>query len=282
MRKKAAWVLSTGISVGMLVWLLWPVKMPVETIGTTAVMPKPQSLLILGDSIADGYMDAASGRLETVRELCFGTNLQQALSLDGEHYANRAVSGWTTGNLLQNMQEVTADIQAPDMIAVSIGGNDLLGPLLRDPAVIYDILSLAAESAKGNAENIRAALAQKIEEISERETYRQAVSAARQNLTEILQQLHQRFPQAVVVVQTVYNPLDRSDSLCIPIPALDELNAAIRDVVEGCEWACVLDVAAAFSQRGEELLSSDWIHPNPEGHKQIASLYRELWETPRP
>lgn len=277
----------TILMVGVLAFAaLWQGSDPAGTTETQDSVLKPRSLLILGDSIADGYMDVEAGGQAVAREYCYGTLLQQALELDADRYDNQAVSGWTTTDLLTHLDEVTKHPDRPDMIALSIGGNDILQPLNGDPALLADLYAVARqmvgdteeEPSRSLEERLRGVLTDKLAEISSRETYKQALQTACENLTAILNILLDRFPETTVVIQTLYNPLDKGEDDVIPLPALERLNEIICQTAAGYDRVEVLDVAACFAGKAKQYLSSDWIHPNREGHVQIAALYQQLWE----
>ena len=75
--------------------------------------------VVLGDSIAYG-----SG-ISNSREACYGKIVSDT---NGYDYANHAIPGHTTTNLIKRLGEETviADIKKADLISISIGGNDFL------------------------------------------------------------------------------------------------------------------------------------------------------------
>lgn len=248
-----------------------------------AVQPRrPRSLLVLGDSIADGYMDVDTGGQAVARECCYGTRLQQALGLDEAHYDNQAVSGWTTGDLLAHIDDVTASLPDPDMVAISIGGNDILHPLTHNPELLADlygvIQSMGGNTGASLEDRLRTALANQLAEIADRPVYTQALQTAQENLGAILDELSRRFPDAVLVVQTLYNPLDKGGEDSLSLPGVDRLNDIIRQTAAGRERVQVLEVGEAFAGQAGRYISADYIHPNREGHAAIAALYQALWE----
>ncbi|MGI6263860.1 MAG: family 43 glycosylhydrolase [Acutalibacteraceae bacterium] len=85
---------------------------------------KPGSILILGDSIAAGYLDENPGQYGDNATYRYSTLIQNDTGIP---VTNRAVSGWTTGTLLNGLNEKTAGIASVDLIGISIGGNDIMG-----------------------------------------------------------------------------------------------------------------------------------------------------------
>jgi hypothetical protein len=90
-------------------------------------------------------------------------------------------------------------------------------------------------------------------------------------------------PDSRIFIQTLYNPFDG-----YKISALDELaqdkigrlNEIIRADSEDGENYIVADVAAAFEGKAQELtnISDLDIHPNADGHAQIAKVLEPLIE----
>lgn len=241
------------------------------------VMDKPQSLLVLGDSIADGYMDRPGGYMASAREACYGTLIAQSLGLTGEEYHNNAVSGWRTVELLQNIEEKTSGISAPDLVAISIGGNDVMWSLQQDSTIKYDMNELLADPDSAKTKDLVARIEKEQANLSERESYKNAIAQAVSNIEDIFDYLLQQFPDTHIVIQTVYNPLDANEKLCIRLPVIENLNAAIRQAAAAYPQVTVLDVFEGFHAKGDTYISSDFIHPNETGHAAIAAMYEQLW-----
>lgn len=253
----------------------------VET-GSTPVLPQqPESLLILGDSIAEGYMDKADGKTGVDKNACFGALLKTAWKLDETSYYNNAVSGWTTEDLLDNLEDVTHGVKSPQVVALSVGGNDVLRPLMHDTDLVLALAGLFTETDGQEIAGIWDAVAIKAAELSAKATYVAAVDQMKQNLISILDTLTRKYPDAFIVIQTLYNPLDRGASVSVAIPLIDTLNQAVREAAGQYKQARVLDVAAAYAGQGGVYLSSDFIHPNRIGHERLAGLYEEWWQTER-
>lgn len=251
----------------------------VKTGGAPSLPVQPESLLIVGDSIAEGYMDKTNGETGVDSEACFGALLKKAWNLPDDGYHNNAVSGWTTEDLVNRLDDVTKGVGEPQVIAVSAGGNDVLRPLLRDAELMVTLAGLITGTDGQGPHSVWDSVAEKAKELSGKAAYTAAVDGMKQNLDAVLQSLTRLFPDSFIVVQTLYNPLDRSESLSVAIPLIDKVNAALRETAAKYDRVRILDVAAAFAGHGAVYLSSDFIHPNRTGHERLAGLYEEWWHS---
>lgn len=116
--KKGNRLMAILLTVALLVCVL-----PVGAQAKPAVS-RPESILILGDSIAAGYLDENPGQYGDNATYRYSTLIQNDTGIP---VINRAVSGWTTGTLLSGLDEKTADVADVDMVGISIGGNDIMG-----------------------------------------------------------------------------------------------------------------------------------------------------------
>lgn len=197
-------------------------------------------LVVLGDSIAQGY------GLSNIKETAYGALISEA---NGYEYVNHAIGGHTTYNLNDRLEEpqVIADVEAADIIAVSIGGNNfLLGGMLE---MITDVLT------KGDYSKM------------------DAVGADfKENFLLAIEKIKAINPDATLMIQTLYNP--RNDYLAEPYQyAIDILNNTYADILaDNPDIYVIVDVAAAFEGHSE-YIQKDQIHPNELGHYIIAEEY---------
>lgn len=246
--------------------------------GERTVIPKPTSLLVLGDSIADGYMSVNPGQPGVARDHCYGTLIKQNLGLvENVTYFNQAVSGHTADDLLRVVNGLPGDWGSPDVISVSIGGNDVQSELRADSKVTYDITDLIANpETEENKALVERIVAEQLA-LSQSQKYRDKVAATGAKISEIVDALQAKFSGSTIVLQTVYNPFDWNDKLCIRLPVIENLNAAIKEVAAAHDQVMVLDVFAGFAGKGAWYINDDFIHPSVNGHKAIAALYEQLW-----
>lgn len=193
--------------------------------------------LVLGDSIAYG-----SG-LANPKEAVYGKIVADT---NGYDYANYAVPGHTTANLMKRMETETVRdaIARADIISISIGGNNFLlgnlNGLLFDGIVKTDYTRLD-EIAAGFYEDLGAIVA--------------AIRA--QN------------PDTAIVLQTLYNPQTGYIGDVYQQGA-DRLNEKLRafDAAHPGE-ILIADVGAALTDSDRDF-AEDRIHPSAAGNEKIA------------
>lgn len=251
-----------------------------------------------GDSIAAGY------GLKDPKRKCYGA-LFAAMAGDCE-FRNFAVSGDTTSDMLNVMKHV--DYHDADLITVSIGANNILHP------ASYVVLSLFekygtdifSEYAKtfiglGDKERVNAfftELAEALEETTLRKKVAEGLKTAKKELPLILDGLHEQAPNAVIFIQTVYNPYK---GMRVSLPGVfemdlsglteefvTELNKLIVKAAEVCECE-VIDVYTEFDQSKTRLVNASGTptlrglfeidpHPNARGHERIAKMIKRAWD----
>ncbi|MBR2732524.1 MAG: hypothetical protein IKD72_11140 [Clostridia bacterium] len=194
--------------------------------------------VVLGDSIGYG-----SG-LSNAREACYGRIVADT---NGYGYANHAIPGHTTQQLLGRLQEpgVRSDVTAADLISISIGGNNfLLGNIV---ALLYDGIV--------------------------REDYSRFDRIAEgfyTDLCTIIETIRDLNPDALLLMQTIYNP-QVGDVGAVYQQGADRINAEIRryDADHPGEIV-IVDVAAVLTDSDTDF-AADRIHPSVAGNEKIAA-----------
>ena len=206
--------------------------------GASAADEKP-FYLVLGDSIAYG-----SG-ISNSREACYGKIVADT---NGYDYANHAIPGHTTANLINRLQEeeVIADVKKADIISISIGGNNfLLGNLF---GLMFDSIVLDKHDA-----------------------FDRIADGFYKDFCEIVDTINSYNKDAVILMQTLYNP--QSGYLRAPYQqGADRINAAIeRYNEEHPDEIVIVDVATAL---GDDMANyaDDEIHPSAQGNEIIANV----------
>ncbi|MBR3835501.1 MAG: hypothetical protein IKJ69_01775 [Clostridia bacterium] len=194
--------------------------------------------LVLGDSIAYG-----SG-LANPTQACYGRIVADTNDYE---YINYAVPGHTTTNLIGRLAEpeVVEAVKKADIISISIGGNDfLLGNLIE---LIFNAMVLNDYS-----------------------NFDAIANGFYNNLDIIIDTINANNEDAVILMQTLYNP--QSGYLRDPYQkAADRLNAEIeRYAKENPDEIVIVDVGTAL---GDDLdnYAADDIHPSAKGNEIIAS-----------
>ena len=197
------------------------------------------NFLSLGDSIAAG-----AGLLIPSRQ-AYGAIVSNT---NGYNFKNDAVSGHTTQDMLGRINEkrVADDIKNADIICISIGGNNFLHG---------DVPALLSEALKEKDFS-------RFDEIAE--SYYEDLGA-------IMDYIKGLSPDAVILMQTLYNPMYIADELReVYQEGADRINGTIRRYLRDNEGVyTIVEVAEAFGDN-EELITADYIHPNSKGHVVIA------------
>lgn len=195
--------------------------------------------LVLGDSIAYG-----SG-ISNSREACYGKIVADT---NGYDYANHSVPGHTTTNLIKRLKDETviADLKKADIISISIGGNDFLMSNLI--GLMFDSIVL------GNYTE-----------------FDRIADGFYTNLCEIIDIINSHNADAVILMQTLYNPQSGYLRAAYQEGA-DRINAAIeRYNSENPGEIVIVDVASAL---GDDMANyaDDEIHPSAKGNEIIANV----------
>ena len=193
--------------------------------------------LVLGDSIAYG-----SG-ISNSREACYGKIVADT---NGYDYANHSVPGHTTANLINRLKDETviSDLKKADIISISIGGNDFL---------MSNLIGLMFDSIV----------------LDDHTEYDKIAEGFYTNLCEIVEIINSHNTDAVILMQTLYNP--QSGYLRAPYQeGADRINAAIeRYNTENPDEIVIVDVGTALGDDMENY-ADDEIHPSAAGNEIIA------------
>ncbi|MBR2418176.1 MAG: SGNH/GDSL hydrolase family protein [Clostridia bacterium] len=209
------------------------------SLGTVAFAEGTKCYVVLGDSIGYG-----SGIRNSV-EACYGKIVADT---NGYEYANHAIPGHTTTNLIARLGEekVKADVARADIISISIGGNDFLMSNLY--GLMFDAM------VKGDYSKFDA-----------------IGNSFYKNFCTIMELIRGLNSDAAVLMQTLYNP--QSGYLRAPYQqGADRINAAIERYAEAHPGDIIIvDVASALNSDMANF-ASDAIHPSAQGNEEIAKL----------
>lgn len=211
--------------------------MMLMSLSAVAFAEEKQFYLVLGDSIGYG-----SG-IRNSQDACYGKIVADT---NGYEYANHAIPGHTTTNLIARLKEdvVKADVEKADIISISIGGNDFLMSNLY--GLMFDAMVKEDYS--------------KFDEIAH---------SFYENFSTIISMIRELNGEAVILMQTLYNP--QSGYLRAPYQqGADRINAAIEKFSKETPGEIIIvDVATALnSDMGN--FASDAIHPSAKGNEEIA------------
>lgn len=204
---------------------------------------------------------------------------------NGFTFHNRSVSGHKTAQMYEyisanedNARMNTEVLKSSDIICVSILGNDLLQNNMSK--MVYDYL---------NDDTV---------------LLDSSVAKAKVDFKMVFDYIKEVNPTAIVVVQTVYNPVYEGSPIIAKeymdlltaqgyngtsirsaaLGMLEALNGIIYDYLDENPMAYyILDVYKEFNRifvedehRGIELFYNDGVHPSNEGHAVISGLYQQL------
>jgi len=210
--------------------------------GVVSNAKEPVKFLVLGDSIAagSGVQDKKDAYAWIVAEA------------NGYDLTNYGAGGDISADLRRKVEkdgDIRKAIAGADIIAVSIGGNDLLH-------AEEGVAKLVIEGLLGDYSLIDPVIAQ-----------------FRENFAAIIGGIRALNPKAMLIVQTLYNP-------AFPLPSLQKaygtaiggINEGIRDYLKRHKGAFLLaDVYTAFEGR-YGVVYIDMTHPSADGHAVIAAV----------
>lgn len=218
---------------------------------TVTVSAKSGTLnyLVIGDSIAKGF------GLENPREAAYG---RIVANTNGYNYINHGYTGCTTEDMIDfliNNETYREDVKWADIISISIGGNDFL----LDNAVLLVIEGLLFKNGPH---------------------YRKIADNYYNNLSIILDEIHSLNPDAVILVQTLYNAWRSPVTSRVFAQAAQLINDSIYRLHDEEGGFYIVDVASAFALDGsKDLITSDTIHPTFKGNVIIArKVLEKLYE----
>ncbi|MBR5684222.1 MAG: SGNH/GDSL hydrolase family protein [Ruminococcus sp.] len=269
--KKAAAFLGAAAMVLSLVSCKMTVTPKKEVVHNTEVPPK---MMFLGDSVAAGYglEGYSADDLYHCRSYANILKEKYEAELEGEcghEMVNKAVSGATSADLLALIQSgsLDEDLIDSDAVVISIGGNDMLEIMLNAlknmgitengdfKAKDIDVFS-AASSLLNMDKDVDEALVQ-----------------FEKNIRTISEELSER-TDGTVFVQTLYDPLESLSKFHMITDFSNEKIGKLNSMIsENSLYGYkVIDVAADFKGKSDTLtnIGKFDIHPNAEGHRQIA------------
>lgn len=202
---------------------------------------EPLNYLLLGDSIAQGF------GVYNRDEACYGRIVADT---NGYGYANYGVDGLRTCDLIEQLDssEVAAAVENADIISLSIGGNDFLQQNL--PRIAVEVLA-------GNYKIVN-----DIKEIFA------------DNFAVIIGRIKELNPDAVILVQTLYNPMKSVLGDFYGLATV-RVNEAINEYLDENPGAFYIVDTAPVMENHPECVALDTIHPSAVGNEAIAAVVLE-------
>lgn len=191
-----------------------------------------KKLLILGDSVAKGYGSKSGG---------FGQHLISLLREKTNQtiqVKNLGVNGLTSKGLRDLISNENAKqcIGVSDLIIVNIGGNDLLRIFLKGgPSEVF-------------------------------KKFRRTRREFKKNLNFILATIQQINPEAIVIVNSLYNPFESDYEYYGAVDILIKLwNKSFSE-------ENIILVNTVILNKAEKSYWADEVHPNDKGYKKLAGI----------
>ncbi len=201
--------------------------------------------VVLGDSIAAG-----SG-LRNPGEASYG---RIVANTNGYSYQNFGENGLRTSGLLSKLDrgDVADAVRRANIISISIGGNDFFTQ--NSPGLFFEVMF----QYFGRINSI--------------------ASDMRRNFAGIMDKIRRYNPNAVILMQTLYNPTIYPFRFAVG-QATNRVNGMIYDYLRDHPGAYqIVDVAGAFGA-DPTYICIDTIHPNAKGNERIAKVtLQKLYE----
>lgn len=240
---------------------------------------KPEFMLAIGDSITtgyglDGYDEANPYDCESYTNI-----LAESLGLKArDSYINKAVNGATSADLLKYLPEIENYIGYSDLIVVTVGGNDLLQSI---SIVASAVAGKTVTGLSASIDVLTATAPEKFATLSTNTSFQTKMGAVltsfATNLTATAKIIKENAPDARVIFLKQYNPLKNVPGFADFGNFADTLFASINASIDtvcaanGFEVADVPSVIDINAAALTNMLNYD-IHPNADGHKEIAKL----------
>ncbi len=249
------------------------------------------TLLILGDSISTGY--GFEGYPDSKDTIDSYSNLLAQKFSKPENFVNKAIDGQKSWELSEKLKNKEYDelIGSSEIIVVTIGGNDILYLLVDTLMKAVGLDENASYSELSNIdftdENVLRQIGLYLLSGDYKNIISERLTGFRENFIEISDYIYAKNPNAIVIYQTVYNPmsgiadLSAVDMMCQY--AIAGINASYTenmwtDASQTKQKYIIADIYTDFLNKGEELtrIRSFDIHPNEAGHIRIYEICEKL------
>ncbi|PLR81049.1 GDSL family lipase [Bacillus canaveralius] len=210
-------------------------------------IPREISVVSVGDSLTEGVGDSTErgGYIPYLRE-----KLEADKGIKGADFQNYGVKGNRTTDLIRRLEdpEVRAAIEQADITVITIGGNDMMKVVRENISHLkLDVFAY------------------------EKERYEE-------RLQEILNTVKSYNKDTAIVLVGLYNPFVKWFS------NIDELNMIVSEwnlisqsTVTQYENAYFVEIMDIFENPEEDILFTDYFHPNDRGYELIGErVYKEL------
>ena len=241
---------------------------------------QPQALLALGDSLTTGYgLDNYVPGGNPYQCNSYINTIAKALGLEGgQSYINRAVNGDRSADLAKLLPSLENEVKSAELIIITIGGNDLLSTV---PTIASKISGKNITDFAGAIGVFAATPPETYATLAADPAFQAQMAAIFAGLATNLQTiagfLKEKASDARIVFLKQYNPLANVPGFA----AFGEFAGGLLDSINSTiEKTClaygfdVVDVPSVIDSNAIGLtnITKYDIHPNEQGHAEIAKL----------
>ncbi len=204
-------------------------------------IPKNVSVASVGDSLTEGVGDLnkQGGYIQYLKEL-----MESRKEIQTANFLNFGVKGNRTDQLLQRLkqEEVKEGIENADLVIITIGGND--------------VMQVFKENLTGLQIN----------------QFLEAEKGYKQRLTEIMQLISTYNSTAEIVLVGIYNPFIKWFADITEVEQIiTSWNQTSLNVISEFNHTSFVMVDDIFKNAEEDLLYTDYFHPNNKGYELMAN-----------
>lgn len=208
---------------------------------------EPIQIVSVGDSLTQGVGDSTNrgGYVPYLKEY-----LETERGISVAEIVNYGVKGNRTSQLISKLKtdEVKNSLTTADMVLITIGGNDVM-KVVRENFSTLELELFDAEKKQFE-----------------------------KNLRTIIELIREINPSGTVVLIGLYNPfyewfpdVEEMDVI------MQDWNVTSRTILTDYERAYFVDIADIFQESEENLLYTDYFHPNDLGYEKMAvRIYETL------
>lgn len=208
--------------------------------------PRNLTVAAVGDSLTQGVGDSTErGGYVPYLEM----SLEKDKSVQDAVFYNFGVKGNRSDQLLKKLEtdEVKDVVKNADAVIITIGGNDVM-KVVRDN---FSNLKLRAFA-------------------KEKKIYKQ-------NLTEVLESIKEVNPDSKIILIGLYNPFLKWFSEITEINSiLGDWNDTSQDILKNYPGTYFVEIADIFENTDDNLLYTDYFHPNDKGYELIAGRVHQI------
>lgn len=230
-----------------------------------------KNLVALGDSIATGYL------LEDAEKDSYVSKLAESLNMNK---VNLAVDGRTSTELIDSLKVDFEKIKSADVITLSIGGNDIMIPLLGfiEDKVSEDFdIYTETDSYEVFKDMLMGVYDKEINTLLQKKTV-----SFEENFVFLISELRKINSNAKIIVQTIYNPFGGNffftNAYNLLDPYIKRINNSIINEEVNYDYILADIHKETLDVYSSSIINLDKydIHPNKKGHNIMFLLNYKL------